>query len=396
MPVAAVCVSTTIAYTMKSGEVSKNLAARAGGGIGLQNCTAYIEGGEITGNKVTGSELYPVPIGGGGINIAEGSNVYSQQDTLLEISGGKIADNYSPTDGGGIFLSGRTVMNITGGEIVNNVADGNGGAVMSHPRHTNSRTARATLNITGGKISGNTATDGGALYVCYTGALNLDGATINGNTASGVGGAVYLGRGTKATMKDTLLTDNKAAQGSGFYAIDDLTMHNLEVTGNDSGSGYAVYIDRGEFDGRSYVLSLIKMTGDIRICDNHGDKADMFIGKDAKINVGMEGLGKNTLINVDLEYGVLTNTIIGAYNYEGGNLKYVVTYGDRSLTDLEPIPVEETQPEETQPATEPALEEIKPGTSLILPVALGVAALAIVVAIVLILLMKRKKNSKKA
>lgn len=379
-------------FTMKSGVVNDNQAARAGGGIGFQNCTAYIEGGEICGNKVTGSELYPTPIGGGAINVAEGSNVYSQLDTLVEISGGKIAENYSPTDGGAIFLSGRTVMNITGGEIINNVAAGNGGAVMSHPRHTNSRTARATLNVTGGKISGNTATDGGALYVCYTGALNLDGATIEGNTASGIGGAVYLGRGTKASLKDSLLTDNKAAQGAGFYAIDDLTMHNLEVTNNDSGSGYAVYIDRGEFDGRSYVLSLIKMTGDIRIHGNHS--TDMFIGKDAKINVGLEGLGKNTLINVDLEHGVLTNTIIGAYNYEGGNQKYVVTYGDRSLTDLEPIPVEETQPEETQPATEPAEVEVKPGTPVILPVVLGVAVLAIIAAIVLILL-KRKKNGKK-
>lgn len=379
-------------FTMKSGVVNNNQAARAGGGIGFQNCTAYIEGGEICGNKVTGSELYPNPIGGGGINVAEGSNVYSQLDTLIDISGGKIADNYSPTDGGGIFLSGRTVMNINGGEIVNNVADGNGGAVMSHPRHTNSRTARATLNVTGGKISGNTATDGGALYVCYTGELNLDGVTIEGNTASGVGGAVYLGRGTKASLKDSLITDNKAAQAAGFYAVDDLQMHDLEVTNNDSGSGYAVYIDRGEYDGRSYVLSIIKMTGDIRIHGNHS--TDMFMGKDAKINIGLEGLGKNTLIHVDLEHGVLTNTIIGAYNYEGGNQKYVVTYGDRSLTDLEPVPVEETEPAETEPATEPADAEVKPGsTSVLLPVAAGVAALAVVL-IVLILLLKRKNGKK--
>ena len=385
-------------FIMKSGEVIDNEAARGGGGIAFYNCKSVdIEGGKITGNKVLGSELYPNPIGGGGIAVYEGGNVYSQLAYTINISGGEISDNYSLTSGGGVFLSSRTVMNFTGGKICNNTAEVNGGGITVDPVHTNSRTARATLNVTGGEISGNSADYGGGIYACSTSEVILDGATIDSNTATSAGGAVYLTRGTKALLKDSLLTKNTAAEASGFYAVDDLVMHNLEVTKNNSKTGYAVYIDKGEFDGRSYVLSIMKMSGDMRITDNNGGKGDLFLGQDAKINIGLEGLGKNTLIDLELETGVLTNTIIGAYNYEGGDRFYTVTYGERSMTDLEPIPTEPAeQPEET-PATEPAVvEQVEGSTSIVLPIVLGVAALAIVLVVLIWLVSsKNKKKNRK-
>lgn len=41
------------------------------------------------------------------------------------------------------------------------------------------------------------------------------------------------------------------------------------------------------------------------------------------------------MIKVRLHSGVLTNTLLGAYDYEGGDLIYTVKQGDRSLREPE-------------------------------------------------------------
>ena len=86
---------------------------------------------------------------------------------------------------------------------------------------------------------------------------------------------------------------------------------------------------------------------------------------------------------MQLSGGILTNTILGAYDYEGGDLDYTVTYGTRSVTE----------PEYEAPLTEAAADEMKPGSSDVwLYVGIGAAALAAIGGI--LLLMKKKKGTK--
>ena len=53
------------------------------------------------------------------------------------------------------------------------------------------------------------------------------------------------------------------------------------------------------------------------------------------MGITKDGYGPKTYMGVTLDTGLLTQRVDGAYNYEGGDLKYVLTYGDRSLTDPE-------------------------------------------------------------
>ena len=172
-------------------------------------------------------------------------------------------------------------------------------------------------------------------------------------------------------------------------------MASLTATENQSGQGGAVHLDDASFDGRSYFAGLMIMSGDMRICDNGESPADLYIGQGTALSVGPEGLGENTKIHVKLASGVLTNTVFGAYDYEGGNCDYVITYGDRSLHELEQVP--QIAPEEepqTEPTTEaPDTEEQEPQKNGALWVVLaGVGVVAIVVAILLIVLGKKKKS----
>ena len=100
----------------------------------------------------------------------------------------------------------------------------------------------------------------------------------------------------------------------------------------------------------------------------------------------MVGFGKNTEIHVQLAKGVLTNTILAAYDYEGGNLKYILTYGDRSLREPEyEAPV---GPEEETPAP------TAPGSSQNTWLYVGIGLVAVIAAAVVLLLLKKKKSEK--
>jgi len=187
---------------------------------------------------------------------------------------------------------------------------------------------------------------------------------------------------------------NTAQRASALYVGDDAQLENLNITGNNSGDGYALYFESGEFDGGSYVSHKIKICGDMKVCDNSGSKPDMFIGADQVIAIGAPGLTKGTKMNVELAEGILTNTLIGAYDYEGGNQKYLVTCGDRSVTDPEPIPgVQELNPE-IEP-TESVPDNGSNGVGVAGMIAIGVAVVAIVIAALVAAATKKKKKSSK-
>ena len=82
--------------------------------------------------------------------------------------------------------------------------------------------------------------------------------------------------------------------------------------------------------------------------------------------------------------GVLSEHLFGVYHYEGGNLKYTVTAGDRSVTD----------PEEYVAYQAPGADADGQQTQGIGDIWLyvGVGALALILAAVAIVLVKKKKS----
>ena len=118
------------------------------------------------------------------------------------------------------------------------------------------------------------------------------------------------------------------------------------------------------------------------IKDNSG--GDVYLGEGTALAVTGERLGEKSHVNITLHSGVLSQWVHGVYGYEGGDLVYTLTAGDRSITDPEPIPADENAADKESGA---------PNHNIWLYVGIGAMA-AILVAVVLILTAKKKKAGK--
>ena len=107
--------------------------------------------------------------------------------------------------------------------------------------------------------------------------------------------------------------------------------------------------------------------------------------EEVTVAVTDQGIGPKTHMEVTLDKGVLTNRLYGAYNYEGGDQAYTVTYGTRSLTEPEVDPeltvLEHTAEEEKTQANT---------GDIWLYVGIGVIALAAIAGAVLMIGKKKK------
>ena len=126
------------------------------------------------------------------------------------------------------------------------------------------------------------------------------------------------------------------------------------------------------------------MSGNMKVFGNTGK--DMYLAEKAVMLVGEEGMGPDSRVEIEISDGVLTNKVYGEYNYEGGDLVYTITAGDRSLTDPEFVTVTQKIEDETE-------DSDGNGAGIVLPiVGEGIAILAIVGGILLIIGKKKKKG----
>ena len=144
----------------------------------------------------------------------------------------------------------------------------------------------------------------------------------------------------------------------------------------------------------SYFIGIFKLGGEMKVYDNAG--GDMYFGHKTAAAVDHMGLTGDTKINVKLHSGLLTQTVYGAYNYEGGNLEYVITAGDRSLTNPEYDPTwnDQFNPEEPTeaPTGEPGtdVENTESNPMIWVIAAAGAVVVAAVIAILAVLGKKKK------
>jgi hypothetical protein len=162
-----------------------------------------MQGGTITGNYNTVSNIYGVHGGGVEVNKYDDGNGAAK----FTMSGGVIKGNRTGRDGGGVNVcKGGTFIMQSGAEVSGNTADREGGGVGVHTNEY----AITTFTLEGGTIYGagadaNTASAGASLQVSAgTAKWGSSSTSISGGSGTKTaGGNILSGNGTGST-NDTL------------------------------------------------------------------------------------------------------------------------------------------------------------------------------------------------
>ena len=407
----AIYTSTGTKVQMKNITVTDNIAARAAG-MNLYSSTVEISGLDMHGNTakgaggalavaglnsvvtVTGAKIYENEASAGGAVIVQSGSSLTLENSKLynnkvKTNGGaayfnspssavfrnvEIYGNSAGELGGALFIYVNARVVLENGTLRDNTAVDDGGAVFS----------RGRLEASGCKFLNNSGVRGGAVAtgICAGDTVNDDAGAFltdcifTGNRAAEQGGAVFNHRGGPVYLTGADITDNTAAtEGGAVYSNGRLGLTDVTITGNTG--NYAVYVTGAEFDGHSYTTGHKKLSGELIIRDNQG--GDLYLCEGALMTVVGEQLGEKTHVAVTLQKGYLTRQVLGVYGYEGGEGQYVITAGDRSLTD----------PEQVAAAAEAPTEKKESGDWL-LYAGIGVVALAALGAVVLVALKKKK------
>ena len=356
--------------------------AKVGAGVLVQiRATLHMEDCEIYNNSST----------------MHGGGVYMYSYTTMTMKNSAVRGNQAQKDGGGIWTWATSHLTLDGCEVAENKAvEGDGGGFWTRGDSLTVLNSTIRDNQTPGSGGGIFAGMMGSATLGYVDYIRMENTAVENNTAGKQGGGIYLSQGSKAVLTDTRLLNNEAsAEGGALWAKEDLTMANVTVTGNTSGGqGYAVWLDSSDYDGHSYYAGVMKMSGNMQVADNQG--GDLYLGE--KVSVILSELGEETKIHVNMHSGLLTRWVWGTYDYEGGDGDYIITCGERSVTEPEYKEPEPEAPEEpVQPPCEMPTEGEKTGpegnTGLYIGIAATVAVIA-AAAVAIVLAAKKKKSAK--
>ncbi len=209
-----------------------------GGGLWMLETEASIAGSELEGNRVEISDaLLGIRNARGGGIFAGGGSVFASRLTVTESSiTGNVASSPGEASGGGVF----SWTNEDGDELtvflIRSTLEGNRAKAETYARgggvfvSTNAADSQVMFNARNSTLSGNHAeatqvglsnADGGGLYAeqlgdAATATLELSNITIASNTANTRGGGLALNSsaGLTVQMRNSLLADNAAGEGS--------------------------------------------------------------------------------------------------------------------------------------------------------------------------------------
>ena len=412
-------------WTMYGGSVSNNTSTNSGGGFYVSNKTKLnLLGGKVNNNVSTSSGAGVYHLNSSGVykncelsgNDGRNGTITSGKNCTVELENVTANDNVVLRYGTVVYVETLGTATVKGCSFAGNSAGMTGGTLFSNfggkitvsdTVFTGNSAAKRggavcvmdNVTIDNCVFTGNSAIYGGAIYsgdesqrVACNGwgidgirtGLWVSNCEFKDNVATENGGAMYMFMSCYSNVKNSTFTGNEAPQGSALWTMENLNMQDLIITGNKArGEGYAVYLAEAEYDGHSYVKGLMKISGDMLITDNEG--GDLYLAKETTLGISSEGLGKNAKFGVTLDSGLLTQRVFGSYDYEGGDCVYLVTYGDRSLTDPEYDPamlVKAEAGEDTQ--------KTQAGTDVLLYAGIGVVGLAAIAGAVLLITKKKK------
>lgn len=364
---AFVMMGNTTVVNMKNMEIRDNISDATGGVAVIQNYAVLnMEDCTVIGNaaKTTGGLYFSNPTYGNLKNVelsentsnTAGGALYVSKNCPVVLENCTLRANSSENSGGAAYTKGRIELNNC--KVLDNISGKNGGAVGSGP------SASAFLSDNAGIRASNTI--------------------FSGNQAAELGGAVYNHRGCPTELTGCTFTDNTAAkEGSAIYADGRFGLTDASITGNKSeNGGSALYVTSSNYDGHSYTSGYKYLAGKIQIQDNQG--GDLYLCENAIVAITGESLTQGSQIQVRLQTGVLTQQLLGVYDYEGGDLVYTVTPGDRSITD----------PEHYAESNDPAQTDQSSNNTVLYIAIAGIAVLA--AGAIALIAFKKKKATKAA
>ena len=372
---------------VKNSVISENKSSGSGTGVYMSGGTwkAALAGGEFTNVKFVGNQ--------GGASCS-GAAVYMNTDVEAAFTDCEIADNTCENYCGGIYAASGGVPTVRNCRFTGNESAKNGGAFYTGDSgsvidcYFSGNKADKGAGIFAGNYMERWACNGWGNKRLWETGVTITGCTFEGNDAVTDGGGFHLDMSAYTTIENCTFTGNTAGvAGSAMWLWENCTMTNLTVTGNVcANNGHALVLADSEFDGQTYINGLFKMGGDMIVKDNEG--GDLYMDYKTTIGVLAQGYGPKTHMNITLDEGLLTQRVDGAYNYEGGNLVYTLTYGERSVTEPEYDPSMVKTVDKAEPQTQQKGAEKQ---DIWLYVGVGAVALIILAAVVLILKKKKTK-----
>lgn len=166
---------------------------------------------------------------GGAIYMA-GSNMTSESTSF--------SDNTATTAAGAVGIAGTAeLVSFTDCDFTSNTAGKHGGALQNYGGE------KTRLTVTGGTFSNNKTTDGsvgGGAAITFRGEKPsitiIDGVTFSGNSAGCQGGAVRVNTVNDISIKNSVISDNKALDGAGLYVggAASVKIDKTQISGNQS------------------------------------------------------------------------------------------------------------------------------------------------------------------
>lgn len=166
---------------------------------------------------------------GGAVYMA-GSNMTSESTSF--------SDNTATTAAGAVGIAGTAeLVSFTDCDFTSNTAGKHGGALQNHGGE------KTRLTVTGGTFSSNKTTDGsvgGGAAITFRGdkpsITIIDGVVFSGNSAGYQGGAVRVNTVNDISIKNSVISDNKALDGAGLYVggAASVKIDKTQIRGNQS------------------------------------------------------------------------------------------------------------------------------------------------------------------
>lgn len=166
---------------------------------------------------------------GGAIYMA-GSNMTAENTSF--------SDNTATTAAGAVGIAGTAeLVSFTDCDFTSNTAGKHGGALQNHGGE------KTRLTVTGGTFSNNKTTDGsvgGGAAITFRGEKPsitiIDGVVFSGNSAGCQGGAVRVNTVNDISIKNSVISDNKALDGAGLYVggAASVKIDKTQISGNQS------------------------------------------------------------------------------------------------------------------------------------------------------------------
>lgn len=166
---------------------------------------------------------------GGAIYMA-GSNMTSESTSF--------SDNTATTAAGAVGIAGTAeLVSFTDCDFTSNTAGKHGGALQNHGGE------KTRLTVTRGTFSNNKTTDGsvgGGAAITFRGdkpsITIIDGVVFSGNSAGCQGGAVRVNTVNDISIKNSVISGNKALDGAGLYVggAASVKIDKTQISGNQS------------------------------------------------------------------------------------------------------------------------------------------------------------------